>query len=532
MLRKTMLDECKGEKFEELLATFSIIVLKKRLASTDPHIDTMSTTTANILPLVLAHRKGIQRDLEKRKELDLQAKQQERNIRADIEVLAAEAASLKRRKAPGIPEHADALARIVRENWIGDHAWVETILHGIQPSRDANSESLYDDLNADGPSRLLADLHARVEAQSARLVRWQSYLTTLQERRQKHPSQVPTSQESQPKPSRFRRHQSLVTRGYSLHSSTKQSSKELRARTAEDTLHHELRPQHATLLQSLDRELTLQRPNISTHSLARSTATMEVRQTPVVDIENVRPLPARTSSGRSSDISSQRTVIEGRRTSMDSSGWSSSPPDLNRTPIRSLSANHVFRNMPMAVPVSPSLGPATRQQLLLERTRASLAQFEPLSGRPQTTLDVPEEATDEFRPLPNVHPPRQQLERASLLERTRQSMSLLTGALDDNFQPRSNSWPKKPTHARSKTAINIPQRPRLERAWSEDSLASTATKEDNVSVEADYEDVFKSRPRLATSPNLSPQLTGNDLWLESQLEEGMNKLNIDSDTDS
>lgn len=68
ILRKTMLDECKGEKFEELLVTFSALVLRRKIVARRrshaiPIAQTLGTTDSinstdsrAILPLTLAHR--------------------------------------------------------------------------------------------------------------------------------------------------------------------------------------------------------------------------------------------------------------------------------------------------------------------------------------------------------------------------------------------------------------------------------------------------------------------------------------------
>ncbi|KAK5954914.1 hypothetical protein OHC33_003593 [Knufia fluminis] len=519
ILRKTMLDECKGDKFEELLATFSMLVLKKRFASTGDPLDSGPTKTSNVVPLVLSFRKGIQRDLEKRKELELQARHQKQNTDAKIEAVLTEAAILKRKKAPEIPEHADSLTKIVRENWIGDHAWVETILHGIAPSSSASEGSPQDDREPDDPSRLLDDLHARVKAHGALLAQWQSYLKTLQERSQKQPQQERVPHKDQSRSARFARHQNLVVRAHTT-----------RAPSGIDDIAkfdpcQQLKPQHATLLQSLDRELSIQRPRATTvHTTQLLALTGANQGQSVAHLKEARPLPARTDSSTSSDVSSQRTVVEERPSSQSGNTWSS-PPIVEKVPLRSpISAFAADESLP------PKDTDSTDQLSLMERTRASLAQFETPRGASQNTPRITKQNQNEPGPTVVTSPVRPQSDRASLLERTRQSMSMLTNVLDDSYQQSSRRGARRPTHARSKTAILVPQGPRLERAWSEESLASTATKED-VDVDADYDSVFKSRPRLAMSPNLSPQGTSNDLWLESQLEEGMNKLTIDSSPD-
>ncbi|EXJ66745.1 uncharacterized protein A1O5_09940 [Cladophialophora psammophila CBS 110553] len=90
VLRKTMLDECKGDKFEELVARFAMLVVRKTLAQDrgeasnrqvrqrehDIGRQKRSTTEGDrrhdpesLLPLILAHRVSLQHSLCKRQDL-------------------------------------------------------------------------------------------------------------------------------------------------------------------------------------------------------------------------------------------------------------------------------------------------------------------------------------------------------------------------------------------------------------------------------------------------------------------------------
>lgn len=165
------------------------------------------------------------------------------------------------------------------------------------------------------------------------------------------------------------------------------------------------------------------------------------------------------------------------------------------------------------------------QLSLTERTRASLAQFETPRAKLHRSKTSISPSRDEPGPTLTTTKTNTNSERTSLAERTRQSMSLLANALDDHYQPRNNTKPTRPRHSKSKSMYLPSQKPRLERAWSEESLASAA-KEDAFDMEADYDSVFKSRPRLAMSPNLSP--ARNSDQLDADLEDALNKLTINS----
>lgn len=59
VLRKTMLDECKGEKFEEVISTLAVVVLRHACASRHPDLDLEQldqTPKEQLIPLIIAYR--------------------------------------------------------------------------------------------------------------------------------------------------------------------------------------------------------------------------------------------------------------------------------------------------------------------------------------------------------------------------------------------------------------------------------------------------------------------------------------------
>lgn len=517
VLRKTMLDECKGDKFEELLAAFALIVLKKITASTDRPFDPTRVKRENLVPLVLSYRKGIQRDLEERKELGLRARQQLRNINASIEVFSTEAEKLRHQKPPEIPENADLLRTLLRENWIGDYAWVDTILNGTPPALSVPDQAIVEEHVDDDSSKLLIDLELKVRSHNDRLKQWQTYLEDLQQGHQTKPTlneQEKKKKQEQVITSRFTRHLNPQSEGSARQTSAKSGK---------------LNTQHAALLESLDRGMNFTTPK---HISKAKPVPVVISAGFEVNDEEATPRASRfdrsvrRAGSTSSDRLSQSSLHRGTnmsRVTEDSEALQTSKAQQNKstTPPQPLTdSSWVERTSEDA-----------HNHSLLERTRASLAQFETPKARVRRGRDPVSVPQHKQENTITVMSSQLHSDRTSLLERTRQSMSMLTNVLDDDHLNRRRSGPKKPTHSRSKT-VNLPsQRPRLERAWSEESLASAATKEESIDLEADYESVFKSRPRLAMSPNLSPQRAGGDLWLDAQLEQSMNKLTINSSPD-
>lgn len=71
MLRKTMLDECKGDKFEDLLAAFSMLVLRKVVSDGKETIPTTRKPPKpeHVVPLIIAHHVSLQNQLRQRERL-------------------------------------------------------------------------------------------------------------------------------------------------------------------------------------------------------------------------------------------------------------------------------------------------------------------------------------------------------------------------------------------------------------------------------------------------------------------------------
>lgn len=206
VLRKTMLDECRGERLEEVLAVFSSAVLKK--VATEEQLNSkaypaVAQTLAlenrgytgernDLSSLIIAHKVSLKNKLDRKGAARAQYKHfaelldsKERDITSRREQADASARQSK------IPRLSDAskqdLRRAVRTNWSGNEQWMETLLYGDTKSqkdgvltapfdrvwRRVRSDRL-DELEDTGGG-LLEQLEGRVRAQQARLDQWQSF---------------------------------------------------------------------------------------------------------------------------------------------------------------------------------------------------------------------------------------------------------------------------------------------------------------------------------------------------------------------
>ncbi|PWY66043.1 hypothetical protein BO94DRAFT_570295 [Aspergillus sclerotioniger CBS 115572] len=229
ILRKSMLDDCRGEKFEELLAVFSTAVLRKTLAaSPDPGLQNVATRISLapgltreeyqlVLPLVLAHRVSLNQIGERR----TKAQDTHERFTQLLDLKRLQFDERSKENTPQLSDNGadiDALTRDLKDNWLGSKDWGDALLHGgAQGSSDAflelpfdaawakANESNVDGLRANTSPDLLVDLESRVFRQRARLQRWRQYSASMRKHERIESASSTTSQ-----PLVFREHQALT----------------------------------------------------------------------------------------------------------------------------------------------------------------------------------------------------------------------------------------------------------------------------------------------------------------------------------
>ena len=138
-----MLDECKGEKFEELLAAFAMVVLRQK-------VDTDLTTTTgqvkgkrsslagrrydaeHIVPLILAHRVSLQKSLQKRKGLREKAAAEAQELETQRQGIArrTQIVSQNDKLEQMSEQEYEALKGCVNHAFGKDRRWTKYILEG------------------------------------------------------------------------------------------------------------------------------------------------------------------------------------------------------------------------------------------------------------------------------------------------------------------------------------------------------------------------------------------------------------------
>ncbi|CAF9917105.1 MAG: hypothetical protein ALECFALPRED_011040 [Alectoria fallacina] len=204
IVRKTFFDDCKGERIQELLISFSTLVLRKVLAAghggracTAARLATAKSVTLSeqksFLPLAVAHRASLTALLHKKRVLrerytnfgrTLEAKEQDLDRRFEAVVSTQDFLD----KNP-ISDHMVArVSKLFEKNWQGDPKLGEVIAQGeAQGMKDSLLEKpfsetwlqvsagTFDGANGTGWQGLLQDLEERVANQEARLTGWKNF---------------------------------------------------------------------------------------------------------------------------------------------------------------------------------------------------------------------------------------------------------------------------------------------------------------------------------------------------------------------
>ncbi|KAG6026270.1 hypothetical protein E4U40_002215 [Claviceps sp. LM458 group G5] len=207
VIRKTMLDDCKGERLEEVLSYFSTAVLKRvtgegmtaagqnspiavKLALENRGYDGDNT---ELQAMNLAHRASLSRFLEEKDKLRSKYRDfaellsiKERGLARRMEAIQAKEVNGKQDTLSNNAK--EEMRRLVRNNWSGNEDWMETLLKGdchatkesgllgmpfdrvwrrVQQDRLAEIE--------DDSRGLLEQLDCRVKLQKERLARWTAF---------------------------------------------------------------------------------------------------------------------------------------------------------------------------------------------------------------------------------------------------------------------------------------------------------------------------------------------------------------------
>ncbi|KAJ5548039.1 hypothetical protein N7513_005273 [Penicillium frequentans] len=465
ILRKTMLDDCKGEKFDELLAVFSTAVLRKLLAMSATDTSWNSATKLsmanaispvdyqNILPLILAHQCG-----RGRRARVHEAYEQFSQLLDNKQIELSERANKQDQNLGQTQVDPDTLARELRANWLGSEEWATALLDGgAQGSTDAFLElpfsqawaratnSSVADLSAGAKQDLVVDLEARVLRLRSRLHRWHEFNESIRKERDQNGS----SASAKPQEPRllFRDHQPLTVA--SISKAVRQPAD--RGRVLKDVD----RPFMSTVNEAIIRINGKPRNEMSRNLPDKSF--------------KVNPLPVRPKSANYQSTSSSESEME--------------------LPMPQVPRSTYLSSM------APSPEPETTRAM----TSTPIVRLTP---EPESQFDE-----SEFEPV------KPSISHYKLTERTRKSMSLVPPPQTHESRPRQRRGP------RPSLPVNQFETPR--KASEPITRSGASTPQDKLFEEdAEYASIFKSRPRVALSPisspavHISPELDQDEFDLE------------------
>ncbi|KAH8691579.1 HAUS augmin-like complex subunit 6 N-terminus-domain-containing protein [Talaromyces proteolyticus] len=480
IVRKTMLDDCKGAKFEEVLAVFSTAVLRRLVSQSqiEPGLRlafAQAVTHQEIelfVPLILAHHSALENTRQHRSKV-------RENYRRFSDLLDAKSEELSARSNKNIQAddapYAERLELEVRANWLGSQGWVDALLNGGShietdaflelPFETAWSQAKnanIDDLVRPTHPGLVRDVNSWIAESRYRLQRLNDLKASIRKIDTESGIKVPARTQAKSNSLVFKDHLTLTVASIS--------------KGAQETTHTPvIVEEHRDIISSLketlaqidggETENTEQAQKIHPRLLERLPGNKFSH-----NIHALSPIPDSDQYSRSPSPNIQVITPEHETRPMT--------PDSHDKPAFTQSLSDIDDSVNM--PVVDSL-----DQPMVQDESPNLEQQ---SSPPEPKLPVLPSDKFEHRP-------------SSLLERTRQSMSLLP-PLPTN-RSRQSLAARRQTRQSQIFSINQFETPPKERHSLSGSGASTP-RDDLFSEDADYASVFKSRPRIAQSPLMSP----------------------------
>ncbi|TVY16012.1 hypothetical protein LARI1_G005231 [Lachnellula arida] len=561
LLRKTMLDECKGERLEEVLAVFSNVVLKKVLVEGGLELEAIAKDLAFenfsysgertlLSTLILAHKASLGKHLHEKDEAraryqdfsDL-LKLNERRIARRHEQLKE---VLKERASYNqvSPNEVEDLQDQVQKNWSGNEQWLGTVLYGdSRVGEDGLLATRFDkvwkhvergsigDLESKERVGLLEQLDARVKDQESRLARWQDFHKTLSKNTTVSPSkkELPTAGPKKIDLG-FNRHESLQV-----------------GRSAGETVNINMTSgsleEYNRMIENMKLEIAAVRKPRSRVSRPRQSLTLQKRSSLLVSQQQEEANPAGDEEWSSASASASETEEPSLEfTSLASKSVSRTPPSESEVAVEEpvLAETHTLtiktkedgpresmmppprkERSPSPVPrtpspqhppkatesdladdilnsmaaASPSPKKARHTLSLAERTRLSMARPSHSQYSSDDDLDMVRLSIKPRQSMaPRAPEPETDL-HAGLIERTRKSMAGFEAAQKKAQLERRKSAKDAKKKQRESTFF-----PKVE----EEVVTPNASAIELIEGDPDYESVFKSRPKIATSPAVSP----------------------------
>ncbi|KAL9619698.1 MAG: hypothetical protein Q9160_005718 [Pyrenula sp. 1 TL-2023] len=579
MLRKTMLDDCRGDKLEEILAKFALMVLRKFGKEFAPlnasHIvfdREQSSDRATLVSLIIAHQKGLKGLLASRNAEAQKYAQIQQALEIQTERLKAtdEKKILRRHSSyEDIRGRAEDARQRLEQAWNGDDSWADVLVNGGSENvKPALSQTTFEEvwrsaqngnalaIDTASSTNLLDDLTNRIAGQEKRIENWKAFKARFSIQSNEVGKGVGSSVKAQTH-DMFQSHEALRFEPQNIQKSSAPLTSSFNNPCAD-------------LLEQMHSSLAALKHDKSRTSTSQEDTEENDTRLAKRPIKNDKVFSWNSDQAKPEirlPIDNFRSSLENRELVAKSKKPSATTRNRER-PRRSVDTQSMLSKSPPKVKAEKSkreISPPHRQRSGNLQTKSTgYSPVRALSPLAEDRKPIPEPGSDppSSPDLPSppapapLDPPSQRattttttIPVSNLIERTRQSMSLLPNynpnpshhpakqARKSTHHPRpSQSFPINPFQtppppaAKASAAASMPLSPRL------DSGSSTP-RDSLFSEEADYASVFKSRPRVAMSPreSLSPMRNvyegeeevrneGNGEGGEEEDDEGENEM--------
>jgi hypothetical protein len=582
-----MLDECKGDRLEEVLAIFSTAVLKKavrenggrnpRAIAEQLAMENFSYTGERtpLTTLIAAHKSSLMKTLSEKNGAKaryndfadlLNLKERQTTRRSEQLKVSAEEGWTNAIS----DDDAQALRDTVDKNWSGSIEWLEAILHGGYSSqKDGLLARSFDDVwrhvengsigDVEYSERegLLEQLDARVRQQSHRLEKWQDFEKRLSNGHAKslkdqssdarkktaainldfgvherlqlnYGLTKPTGYKSRPPLDEYAQlianmQSELSNVGKRGNTGTSYGRRESPPRTGSKSTTVSIAgtpeaasPLHESLVSASNTDTEELSPRFEKH-VPKSTSHTPPSEHAVDDEEAMSSAESSSPAAEQEpDHLTVQTPSASRSISTVSAMPPPSPPSRPSSPLASEILASVLKTSPSPTKPRHVLSLAERTRLSMARVSMAKSDFhledldddvpelDAISHAPKSRKGLRISTHD---PKPSVNPNTQ---HEDLIARTRQSMSNFSSIQKSAHVERRRSIK---ADARKKRESYRPKP--LEAAIEDEDLALDGLDKKKLiegEVEVDYDVVFKSRPRIKTSPERSPERSPVKAW--------------------
>lgn len=187
-----MLDDCKGDRLEELLSNFAMVVLRSAISRKEPAVNKRLSLVSDLpeehqLPLLLAHRMALKNFLAAREGSRRSAMDAIESSREDLRSLNERRTKASEPVKGFSSSEWDSALDCLRSSFCGDGSWLDVIISGgliLQPTEISHPKQ--------SP---LTKLSERLEDHKKNLAKLQDFAYTLPSRPHQEP---PTTQHDRP----------------------------------------------------------------------------------------------------------------------------------------------------------------------------------------------------------------------------------------------------------------------------------------------------------------------------------------------